>query len=302
MRRIVALFGLVVMLTSCFHNADEPGIHNLEDWEAFVQTINAGVRPTTWEDSDGVVRLRGNLNLKRWKTPCPVGATEETPFQGIFDGGNYTISGLHLKSDSLYVGLFGVNCGTIRRLHLADNCRFESSHATGFTGAVCGDNYGRVEHCVSDAEVVGAGCVGGIVGRSQSDPASAVVPLVSRCTNQGTVSSTGISAGGIVGMSERAKVVDSKNEGAIRCTGMYAGGVVGLNGGLVRGCENQAPIRGKHYAGGVLGANSAKGTLEDVKNSAPVQAETIGEIVGEDFTKAIVDEDILQEHYHREHP
>ena len=296
MRRILALLGAVALLSGCLHGADEPGIYNKADWEAFVATINAGETPTAWQDADGVVRLRGDLNLKRWKNPRPAG-TNETPFEGVFDGGMYTISGLRMTSAELCVGLFGVNRGTIRRLHLKENCHLETSAEEGIAGAVCGVNYGRVEHCESAAEVVGAGVVGGIVGRIQSDPASAVVPLVSRCTNSGKVRCTGVSAGGVVGWNARAKVVDSKNMGTVVCSGSYAGGVVGLNSGLVRGCENQAPVRGRDYAGGVAGANRAPGILEEVSNSAPVQAETIGDIVGEDFARTYVDEDILYKYY-----
>lgn len=301
MKRLVALMCAAMMLVGCAQSGDQPGIHNLKDWEDFVQTVNAGAPPSAWEDSEGVVRLRGDLNLKRWKNPRPVGREEMTPFRGTFDGGNYTISGLKIKSDSTYVGLFGINRGTIRRLKIDANCRIESTCKDGFTGAVCADNFGRVEHCESEAEVVGAGCVGGIVGRVQSDPASTVVPLVSRCKHSGTVNCTGSQAGGVVGWSYRSKVVDCENEGSVTCSGFYAGGVVGLNGGLVRGCENQAPIRGMHYAGGVVGANSNEGKLEDIDNYGPVMAETIGDIVGEDFTQMVIEEDILREHYHHEH-
>ena len=296
MRKIVALLGVVLLLTGCLRNADEPGIYNKKDWEAFVATINAGEAPTAWQDADGVVRLRGDLNLKRWKNPRPAG-TNKMPFEGVFDGGMYTISGLRMIGEEPCMGLFGVNRGTIRRLHLKANCRLENSAEEGITGSVCGVNYGRIEHCESAAEVIGAGVVGGIVGRIQSDPASAVVPLVSRCTNRGKVRCTGVSAGGVVGWSSRAKVVDSKNLGAVVCSGSYAGGVVGLNSGLVRGCENQAPVRGRDYAGGVAGANRAPGELQEVGNSAPVQAETIGDIVGEDFARSYVDEDILYKYY-----
>ena len=299
MKRIFAMLCVLALLAGCTQKGDAPGIYDVEDWEAFVQTVNAGAPPTAWEDADGVVRLRGDLNLKRWKNPRPVGQEELTPFRGTFDGGNYTISGLKLKSDSLYVGLFGINRGTIRRLTV--DGRIEATNAEGFVGAVCAENLGRMEMCKNLAEVVGAGCVGGVVGRVQSDPSSTVVPLVSRCENIGAIKGSGTQVGGLVGWSYRAKVVDGRNVGAVIGTGLYAGGVIGLNGGLVRGCRNEAPIRGRAYAGGVVGANSNEGRLVDIDNYGPVMAETIGDIVGEDFTQTLVDEDTLREHYHQEH-
>ncbi len=296
---MIAMLCALVLLAGCTQKGDEPGIYDVADWEAFVQTVNAGAPPTAWEDAEGVVRLRGDLNLKRWKNPRPVGQEELTPFRGTFDGGNYTISGLKLKSDSLYVGLFGINRGTIRRLTVEG--RVEATNSEGFAGAVCAENLGRVEMCKNLSEVTGAGCVGGIVGRTQSDPSSPVVALVSRCENLGAVKGSGTEVGGLVGWSYRAKVVDSRNVGSVVGTGLYAGGVVGLNGGLVRGCRNEAPIRGLTYAGGVVGANSNEGRLEEIANQGPVMAETIGDIVGEDFTQTLVDEDIQREHYHHAH-
>lgn len=171
-----------MLLVGCTNRSEHPGIYDLADREAFAEAVNTGVPISTWEDSEGVVRLRRDLNLKRWRNPRPVGAQEAMPFRGTFDGGNYTISGLQLKSD-----------------------------------------------------------------------------------------------------------------------GLYAGGVIGLNGGLVRGCKNEASVRGTHYAGGVAGANNPAGRLDEIDNTGQVQAETIGYIVGEDFSQQVVDEDILREHYHREH-
>lgn len=46
--------------------------------------------------------------------------------------------------------------------------------------------------------------------------------------------------------------------------------------------------------------NSREGYLAEIANEGPVQAETIGEIVGEDFTRQVVDEDVLRKHYHQE--
>lgn len=290
-----------MLLVGCTNRSEHPGIYDLADWEAFTEAVNTGSPISTWEDSEGVVRLRRDLNLKRWRNPRPVGVQEAMPFRGTFDGGNYTISGLQLKSDGRHVGLFGVNRGTIRRLKMAENCHLESIGEEGFVGAVCAESSGRVELCESAAVVCGGGCVGGIVGLVYSDRSSTVVPLVARCKNLGKVRSTGAEAGGVVGRSDRAKVVDCHNAGAVRCDGLYAGGVIGLNGGLVRGCKNEASVRGTHYAGGVAGANNPAGRLDEIDNTGQVQAETIGYIVGEDFSQQVVDEDTLREHYHREH-
>lgn len=300
MKRLLTLLFVATLWVGCLSQGDGTGIRNSQDWAAFAEAVNRGESTAQWEDASGVIRLHKNLNLNRWESPVAVGNSAENSFRGTFDGGNYTISGLRIQSDGAFVGLFGVNQGTIRRLKVAENCRFEATNEQGFVGAVCAENYGRVEHCESAAMVQGAGCVGGVVGRVQSDPASTVVPLVARCKNSGTVRGLGAETGGIVGRSHRAKVVDCENTGAVRSEGLYVGGVIGLNGGLVRGCTNSAPIRGTRYAGGVAGANSGEGILEEISNHAPVQAETIGEIVGEDFSQQLVDEDVLQKLYQRQ--
>lgn len=301
MKRLLILLAVATLWVGCLAQGDGTGIRDSQDWAAFAEAVNRGESTAQWEDASGVIRLHKNLNLKRWKSPVAVGDSAENPFRGTFDGGNHTISGLNIKSDGAFVGLFGVNKGTIRRLKVDDNCRFESTCEESFVGAVCADNYGRVEHCESWAEVQGAGCTGGVVGRLQPDPASSVVPLIARCKNLGTVRGAGDRTGGLVGHALRAKVVDCENRGAVIGTGSYTGGVVGLNSGTVRACRNMAPIRGSSYAGGVAGANSREGYLEDIANEAPIQAETIGEIVGEDFTQQVVDEDTLRKHYHQEY-
>lgn len=300
MKRLLTLLFVATLWVGCLSQGDGTGIRNSQDWAAFAEAVNRGESTAQWEDASGVIRLRKNLNLNRLESPVAVGNSAENSFRGTFDGGNYTISGLRIQSDGAFVGLFGVNQGTIRRLKVADNCRFEATNEQSLVGAVCADNYGRVEHCESSAEVQGAGCTGGVVGSVQPDPASTVVPLIARCKNRGTVRGAGDRTGGLVGHALRAKVVDCENHGAVIGTGSYTGGVVGLNSGTVRGCRNRAPIRGRSYAGGVAGANCREGYLAEIANEGLVQAETIGEIVGEDFTQQVVDEDVLRKHYHQE--
>lgn len=79
----------------------------------------------------------------------PIG-TPDTPFTGTFDGNGYTIYGLTVEGDKSFRGLFGVNCGEIRNVTLAEDCWISGS---SYVGAVAGFNQGVIKNCISRATV-----------------------------------------------------------------------------------------------------------------------------------------------------
>ena len=133
----------------------------------------------------------------------PIG-TENQKFQGIFDGNNYTISGLNINSNSENQGLFG-----------------------------CIGGSSIVKNLTVEGSVTGSENVGGIVG-SMKDSAS-----VENCSNTGTVNGN-ISIGGIVGYSEITGTISNcYNTGKVTGTVRNVGGIVGhLFGGTVKNCYN----------------------------------------------------------------
>lgn len=191
------------------------------------------------------------------------GDTEDYYFDGTFDGGNHTISGLDAT-----VPLFKAtsSSATIKDFTLDNTCSFEFTHskvAELDAAAVVGYHRGTISNInvaagVSLAEVDGVNKVtalGGLVGRG-------VVGIVDNCTYSGAISvpagfqssAQKIFVGGLVGEISNAdgKVKDSSFAGTIDNQGqmiassetddfkanpqLMIGGIIGLNTGTIDNC------------------------------------------------------------------
>ena len=132
-----------------------------------------------------------------------LGGSETNPwtpidnFNGTFDGGGHTISGLYINNTAgTYQGLFGyVGAGGMIK-----DLTVEGTITGGFyTGGIAGGNYGDIIDCVNRCEVTGSNFVGGIAGGNTGNPGEAAVQ---GCSNYGTITCTsavGAISGGIVG-------------------------------------------------------------------------------------------------------
>lgn len=99
-------------------------------------------------------------------------------FAGTFDGQGHTISGLYMKSDGLYLGLFGTldasGNSIIKNLKLT-NSYFECTRTTGINsneleglGSIAGQGAGLIDTVYSDAIVVSNfRNVGGLIGNQR---------------------------------------------------------------------------------------------------------------------------------------
>ena len=123
----------------------------------------------------------------------PIG-TFSTSFTGTFNGGGYTISGLHIdNTNSDYQGLFGYVGigGTVQNLTVSGTV--SGDH---YVGGVVGYNAGTVENCANTSDVTGTGSgnyiyVGGVVGDNNGG-------TVTNCYNTGSVSGNN-QVGGVAG-------------------------------------------------------------------------------------------------------
>ncbi|MCD8295264.1 MAG: hypothetical protein LUE27_08495 [Clostridia bacterium] len=181
--------------------------------------------------------------------------TENTgyPFEGTFDGGNYTISNLTNTSGDDTLGLFGfVQGATIENIN------------------------------VENVKLKGSQGVGTIVGWADY-PSIATESTISNCNVTGTVAITGYySVGGILGCGERSTVTDCSvtategSEGYIEGVweddnriGDNVGGIIGFlgvtqNTGLISRIYNlnvsYVKISGIAKVGGILGSTDVMGT------------------------------------------
>ena len=141
-----------------------------------------------------------------------------------FDGNGHRISGFVLREDNGYVGLFGVNSGTIRDLIIAD-FSLDDTFGNVTCGVLCAVNKSTIKDCSilsGNATLTGGGLtVGGVVG-------------VNSGTLDGVVCSATISA-------------RSTSSGGYA----YLGGVVGRNDGEVLCCAFLGALTSNECCGGI---------------------------------------------------
>ena len=191
------------------------------------------------------IELTGKINLNEgkgtvaeWKSKdfegvkswTPIGTTT-TKFAGVFDGKNYTIEGIYVKSDEMCVGLFRSTAAgsTIMNLKI-ENSYLKTSAA--FAGSIVGVCGGNLQNVYSTAEVVSSThYAGGLVGQVWNDGVDAI--SISQCWYNGEMN-VYRNTGGIVGVVSKGKVEMSNclNSGTIAYdTGSgndkYVGGLCG---------------------------------------------------------------------------
>lgn len=140
-------------------NNGEYTINNLKELQIFRNTVNAGNNY-----AKKTVKLAANIDLgnEEW---TPIG-TSKNPFNGTFDGQNYTISNLVITGNNSDVGLFGrTNNGEVKNLTV------ENAKVSGYlnVGVVAGTPYTSKYTNISvtgHVEVKGYAYVGGVGGKN----------------------------------------------------------------------------------------------------------------------------------------
>lgn len=185
-----------------------------------------------------------DLNNEPW---TPIGNyTEKNKiyYEGTFDGGGHTISGLNVTGEFVYAGLFGtVKGGTIKSLTVA--------------GKVSPSN----SQCI----------VGGIVGYASN-------AVIKNCSNHCSVTGCTTSIiGGIAGFNISGAIIDCYNVGTISGIN-YAeaiGGIVGSNSGTISNCYNVGTVSNDTSVGEIAGHNN--GTVENCYYLAGTNLNAVGQ-------------------------
>ena len=192
--------------------------------------------------NEGVLDASGNLNSgKPFIEWTPIG--NQMPYSGTFDGQGHTVSGLYLdNTGTSYVGLFGINCGTIQNVGVVDSY----FNGEDYVGGVCGMNLHdgtegimsvTISNCYNTGAVNGRRYVGGVCGYNKirtGDDGKQV--LITDCYNTGKVSGY-IGVGGVCG--KNYPMVDD-----------------GYSSTSIMNCYNTGAVSGDYYVGGVCGDNS----------------------------------------------
>ena len=207
-----------------------------------------------------VLKSDGTVNEGTFKEWTPI-ATSASPYTGIFDGQNHTISGLYFNQENSYdVGLFGRNNGKIANAGILDSYFYGTSKV----GGMCGNNYtGTISNCYNTGSVSGIGTAGGVSGYNYTGS-------ITNCYNTGNVSGSSGFVGGVSGYNSKGTIINSYNAGSV--SGLeYVGGVSGINyTGSITDCYNIGSVSGSEgNVGGVNGYNDG-GTITNSYNAGSV--------------------------------
>ena len=246
-------------------------------------------------DLDAYYELGGDIDASAtstWNAGAgfdPIGTNwSASPFNGDFDGKDYTISDLFInRGATSYVGLFaacyptaGKPGGNIK------NVKLTGVNMTGniLVGALVGDTYSDVENCSSTGAVNGNGALGGLFGYIYGDP--------TKCWSTCTVTTTGPGdeVGGFCGY----------NAGAItKCfasgdivggdTNDYVGGFAGINLGTIEDAYARGAATGNQWVGGFCGYNSAAKTIDNAYSTGvPTGNNDVGGFCGENHATGVI--------------
>lgn len=193
-------------------------------------------------------------------------------FQGTFDGGGRTITGMMISSTSEYsVGLFGyLYEATVQNLTMAKSNNINlttTSKDDIYIGSIAGQMAkGKIINCHNQCQLkcsdkkVG---IGGIVGATSNNS------VLSACSNSGavTIEKGHGHGGGIVAYNNSSTIVSCFNTGEIKVNASdgaaYAGGIVGYSMGSnsISHCYSTGDIIAKSprtaYSGGIAGATGS---------------------------------------------
>ncbi len=232
----------------------------------------------------------GGSSAGNW-TPIGKNATR---FNGTYDGGSKTISGLYINHSSGDMGDRGLFGNTNTKATIK-NLTISGANVTtiSINSAICvGYNRGTIENVKISGGTLSVGSQsGGIAGYNDGG-------IITSCTNSATIKYTstvsssswgrGWSIGGIVG-SSTGTIQKCTNTGSI--TGTHgAGGIVGSGNVSIKLSVNKGNIistevvNGYTMIGGIIGflAYEGTGTIENCYNTGKVQsAQNAGGIVGD---------------------
>ena len=246
-------------MTGSGTETDPYQISTADQLKLFRDIVNGAGGQTQNRGAYAVLTANIDLNNEAW---TPIGNYTEGNqiyYEGTFDGGGYTISGLNVTGKFRCASLFGaVKGGTIKNLTVAGNV----SHNYSSTGLDC--------H------------VGGIVG-SALDAAT-----IENCSNHCSVTGgSGDFIGGIAGSNiNNARIIDCYNVGTITGTIIETGGVTGFNMGTISNCYNVGTIKMLHNSnavGEIVGNNV--GTVKNCYYLAGTNLNAVGQSNNGSITK-----------------
>lgn len=240
---------------------------------------------------DKDIILNDISDYSNWDSQSP--ANNWTPincksvrFNGIFDGGGHTITGLYCYGTGAYGGLFGDlgSDGVISNIsceysNININNGYSSYNDSCFVGGICGYSYGKISNCIINNSNIN-------VYKNHNESQYNYV-------NVGGICGENNSSGEILNCINNSNINSSYNYGESGRTMFYSsfyyyvrvGGICGDSSGKISNCINKGKIdsskvssssnRSKKYSysGGIIGSSlSSLSSIENCYNQGDVSA------------------------------
>ncbi len=214
---------------------DGDGVYQIgtaQDLADFAVLVNGGERAAN-------AVLTSDVDLSGIEDWTSIGATNGTPYAGVFDGQGHTITGFKKVATTTGAGLFGyVLSGTVKNLTLYGT--LTSVGAEG--GLIALTEYATIDNVHSyldiDCTLPDTHHVGGVIGVARE------YSVITNCTFHGTLtvgSGNTDCFGGVAGYTNSGRFVNCANYGTITCDNpsCYCGGIFGyVNNGESKGIVN----------------------------------------------------------------
>ena len=220
-------------------------LRSAEDVVWFRDYVNAG-------DAQANAILMKSVDLSAqcqggWVAIAKKGSySENTTWNGTFDGNGNVISGININTKEDNVGFFGFIGGTVKNLTLEGNIKCQY----GYVAAVAAYSRGLIQNCINKVNIQCAsaektGGLGGIVSRSAGKE--------NGCINKGELSlPTDLLiapkdhiVGGIVAVKTEGDITNCINYGTITSVSAEIGGIVGF-------CQSRATTVASCLSAGII--------------------------------------------------
>ena len=243
--------------------------------------------------NEWVVNENGEINpaAQEWIPIGEYGTFFNDSFEGTFLGNGFTISGVYVKTEHAYNGLFGdLKYGSIKDLHIKDSY---IANGTKVTGGLVAHIHGKAEYdqmidnCSFEGVVVGHSSkntpVGGIAGYVHNEISTFAF---NNCNASGKITDSNNVAtyiGGICGNSDSKATKYTNCSNNMTITGgksdSHIGGIAG-NGFVFKNCVNNMPLQNSNskYVGGITG--EADSIFNSENNAVIIGKEKVGGIAG----------------------
>lgn len=294
MKKIFSLLILIAIVINIFglniygdtkNNVEEIHIATIEDWNLLAKDCTLDIY-----SNDKKVILDKDISFAgETFMPLPY-------FNGEFDGGNHTLSGISIEAKTINNGVIRITCQNALIHDLTVKLGINSqANRTGFVGynqgtlknikvdgindgnsvigLIAGYNSvsGKILNCISYGKLSGKHYVGGIVGTNYG--------RVEGCVNNAEVNTSIDSEGLDIETITLETIINSENVAAITDTG----GIAGNSFGVISNSTNYSSVGHEHVGynvGGIAGSQS--GYLETSYNYGEIKGrKEVGGIAGQ---------------------